>query len=89
MTQARNQSPFSIPHTRAGKITDETLDQITAIAEKAQKGIELSHTEACLMLLTAPQVCFELRQRRAAMDLISDCTDLDNVSFIHCDRAPA
>lgn len=89
MTQARNQSPFQIPHARAGKITDEILDQITAIAEKAQKGIAMSDTEACLMLLTAPQVCFELRQRRAAMDLISDCTDLDNVSFIHCDRAPA
>ena len=66
MTQARNQSPFQIPHARAGKITDAVLDQITAIAEKAQKGIPINDAEAGLMLLTAPQLCLELRQRRAA-----------------------
>lgn len=84
MTQARNHSPLHIPHSRAGRITDQVLDRIGEVADRAQKGITLQDCEASLILLTLPQICQELRQRRAAMDLISDCTDLENVHFLPC-----
>jgi len=73
----------NIPHTRAGKITDRILDQLIEIGSRAQQGVALTDSEAQMILLCLPQTMAELRHRRAAMDLISDCTDLDNVRFLH------
>lgn len=68
----------TIHHARAGRITDQTLDEVTQAATRAQDGITLTEAEAQLILLTAPQICEELRQRRARMDLISDVADDTN-----------
>lgn len=67
-----------IHHARAGKITDQILDQITDVATRAQEGETLSDSDAALILLSAPQICAELRQRRACMDLINDVSNDDN-----------
>ncbi|MBQ0752199.1 MAG: hypothetical protein KBT70_18550 [Roseovarius sp.] len=71
-----------IPHARAGRITDQVLDHIIAAAKTAQTAQTLTEADAALILVTLPQIAEELRQRRAAMDLISDVTDLDNVLFM-------
>lgn len=71
-----------IPHARAGRITDQVLDHIIAAARTAQTGQSLTEADAALILITLPQLAEELRQRRAAMDLISDVTNLDNVLFM-------
>lgn len=71
-----------IPHSRAGRITDQVLDQVARAARRAQEHQTLSDSDAALILLTLPQIADELRHRRAAMDLISDATDLDNVRFL-------
>lgn len=72
----------TIPHSRAGKITDRILDQIEDATRRIQLGETLSSGEASLILMCAPQICHELRQRRAAMELICDVTDLDNIRFM-------
>ncbi|MBW4972105.1 hypothetical protein KZZ08_00650 [Roseovarius mucosus] len=71
-----------IPHARAGRITDQVLDHIIRAAQASQVGQTLTDADAALILVTLPQLAEELRQRRAAMDLISDVTDLDNVLFM-------
>lgn len=76
-----------IPHARAGRITDQVLDHIVTAARLAQDNQSLSDADAALILMTLPQIAEELRQRRAAMDLISDVTDLDNVRFLHAPDA--
>lgn len=76
-----------IPHSRAGKITDQTLDHLVDVGKRAQQGETLTDAEAALILICIPQALTELRQRRAAMDLISDCTDLDNVKFFPAGHA--
>lgn len=86
MAQADHQDTTTmtrVPFARAGRITDAVLDTVQSAAEAAQMGETLTDEQAKLLLLTAPQIIDELRQRRAAMDLIQDATDLHNVRFIH------
>lgn len=68
-----------IPHCRAGKITDQVLDHVTAALHDAQNGQVLTDADIALVMVTMPQICEELRQRRAAMDLIGDLAEADNV----------
>lgn len=80
------ENPLNIRHCRAGRVSDATLDSVIAAGRKAQEQLGITDAEAQLILLTVPQLCEELRQRRAAMDLISDVTDLDNVRFLPASR---
>lgn len=68
-----------IPHARAGRITDQVLDHIIRAATEAQSTQSLTDADAALILVTLPQLAEELRQRRAAMDLIGELSTADNV----------
>ena len=71
-----------IPHAHAGTITDDLLDRISDVASKAQDGLTLTEAEAGLILISLPQICDELRQRRGVMDLINSVTDSDKVTLL-------
>jgi len=81
MTPA-TQAITPIPHTHAGTITDDLLDRIGDVATKAQNGLTLTEAEAGLILISLPQICDELRQRRGVMDLINSVTDSDKVTLL-------
>lgn len=86
MAQANTENPTTqtrVPFSRAGVITDLVLDQVTDACAAAQNGLGLTDDQAALILLTAPQICEELRQRRAAMDMIQTASDMGNVRYIH------
>lgn len=72
----------AIPLARGGPISDQTLEQIIAVGTDAQINDRLSADNAALIMLTLPQLASELLNRRRAMDVIQDMTDMDNVTFL-------
>ncbi|MBA83283.1 MAG: hypothetical protein CML69_00930 [Rhodobacteraceae bacterium] len=72
----------SVPLARGGQISDATLQRIITVGHDAQVHDTLDTAGAALIMLTAPQLAFELLHRRRAMATIQDLTDLDNVRFL-------
>ena len=75
---------LSVPIARAGPITDFQLDRIIRAGAQLQNGHQPSESDLALILITTPQISAELLQRRRAMGVIADMTDMDNVTFLPC-----
>ncbi len=74
----------TVPIAHAGPITDFLLDRIIRAGAQLQANQQPSDSDLTLILLCASPLATELLQRRRAMGVIADMTDLDNVTFLPC-----